>query len=130
MRPAIVLRAAPAAACIQAMPIAAAWADILPVCGQTLPDPSAGSPYDSSLLGDLRGIRPAIGEYGLTFGLSETSEILGNPTGSIRQGAIYEGLTDANLKFDLQKHFNWRVCFASARSRSTGAASAPTISAT
>src|SRR5215469_8275790 len=76
------------------------------VCGQTPPD-DPDKPFDKLLLGDPGGVRSAIGKYGLTFGISETDEVLGNFTGGIKQGAIYEGLTDVSLKLDLSKHFQW-----------------------
>src|ERR1700712_4190245 len=35
----------------------------------------------SHLLGTIGGVRDVLGEYGISLGLTETSEILGNPTG-------------------------------------------------
>jgi porin len=64
-----------------------------------------------TLLGDIAGLRSAIAPYGVTLGLSETSEILGNLTGGRRRGAIYEGVSDLNLRFDLQPYFHWRGVF-------------------
>ena len=37
------------------------------------------------LLGDMWGLRTALSKYGLSFGLSETSEVLGNLTGGSRR---------------------------------------------
>ena len=100
-----------AAALVLTMAVAApVWADDAPVCGQTPPDDPT-KPFDKELLGDVGGLRSAIGKYGLTFGLSETDEVLGNPSGGARRGAIYEGLTDANLKLDLRPYFDWRGVF-------------------
>jgi porin len=66
---------------------------------------SAASPTDlwdrSTLLGDIGGLRPALEKYGVTSGLTETSEVLGNPTGGRAQGAIYEGATQMTLGVDL-----------------------------
>jgi porin len=45
---------------------------------------------------------------GFKFGLTETSEILGNLTGGLRQGARYEGVTDLNLKINLRPGFHVR----------------------
>ena len=79
-----------------------------------------GAPADDAepqktLLGDAGGLRSALQPFGLSLGLSETSEILGNLSGGIRQGAIYEGLTDASLEFDLRTKFEWPgVVFARA----------------
>jgi porin len=65
----------------------------------------------SNLLGDMFGLKPLIQPYGLQLNITETSEILGNPTGGIRQGAIYEGVTDLNLGWDLRTFFDWRGVF-------------------
>ncbi|MGE3279998.1 MAG: carbohydrate porin [Alphaproteobacteria bacterium] len=90
----------------------------LPFLGSTalaeeIPQPTSGSTPaaenagDQPLLGDWGGLRSALASYGLTFGVSETSEVLGNLTGGFRRGAIYEGLADANLQWDLQTAFKW-----------------------
>jgi porin len=47
----------------------------------------------------------------MTLGITETSEILGNVTGGIRRGAIYEGVTDLNFAWDLRPDFSWRGMF-------------------
>jgi porin len=60
-----------------------------------------------TLLGDLGGLRPALAKYGLTFSLSETSEVKGNVSGGIRQGAAYDGLTTMGLQLDTQQAFGW-----------------------
>ena len=57
----------------------------------------------ATLLGDLGGVRSTLGRIGVSLGLNETSEALGNPTGGIHRGAIYEGLTQMSLGVDLQK---------------------------
>ena len=57
----------------------------------------------SNLLGDMGGIRTILDTYGISFGLTETSEILANPTGGVKQGAIVEGLTQMSLGADLSK---------------------------
>ena len=44
----------------------------------------------------------------LELQITETSEILGNLTGGLRQGALYEGLTDLNLRIDLRRSLHWR----------------------
>lgn len=64
-----------------------------------------------TLLGDMGGLRPGIARYGFTLNASETDEVLGNVSGGIRRGAIYEGLTDVSLKWDLRKYFDWRGVF-------------------
>ncbi len=57
----------------------------------------------SNLLGDIGGIRPLFDRVGVSFGLSETTEVLGNPTGGTRRGAILEGLTQMSIGIDLAK---------------------------
>ncbi len=39
----------------------------------------------------------------MSFGLSETTEVLGNPTGGVKRGAIVEGLTQMSIGVDLAK---------------------------
>ena len=58
---------------------------------------------EEGLLGDVAGLRPLFERYGVTFDLSETSEVLANPTGGLRQGGIYEGLLALILAIDLEK---------------------------
>lgn len=57
----------------------------------------------TNLLGDIYGVRPLLNEYGISLGLQETSEVLGNVTGGVRRGAAYEGLTSMSLGVDLGK---------------------------
>ena len=46
--------------------------------------------------------RQQLCKSGFKFGLTEISEVLGNPTGGLRQGARYEGVTDLSLAIDLR----------------------------
>ena len=57
----------------------------------------------ANLLGDIGGIRPTFERLGVSFGLSETTEVLGNPTGGVKRGAIVEGLTQMSVGIDLAK---------------------------
>lgn len=59
-------------------------------------------------LGGMWGLRPWLSQYGLSFNLLETSEILGNFSGGIRKGFDYDGLTQAALQMDTQAAFGWR----------------------
>ncbi|HEY1997789.1 carbohydrate porin [Paraburkholderia sp.] len=59
-----------------------------------------------TLLGDIGGIRPWLGKYGITFGLTETSEYLANLRGGLHTGGTYDGLTTATVQLDTQKAFN------------------------
>ena len=61
----------------------------------------------SNLLGDIFGLRTFAGQYGISFGLTETSEVFGNVTGGVRQGADYDGLTTISAGLDTKKAFGW-----------------------
>ncbi len=61
----------------------------------------------STLLGDMFGVRSTLGNYGISLGLQETSEVLGNVTGGVRRGADYDGLTIMSMGLDTQKAFGW-----------------------
>ncbi len=71
------------------------------------PDVSTGFWRRSNLLGDMGGIRTALGRAGITLGLTETSEVLGNVSGGLKQGATFDGLTTLTLMMDTQKAFGW-----------------------
>ncbi|ARL93225.1 carbohydrate porin [Burkholderia pseudomallei] len=58
-----------------------------------------------NLLGDIGGLRPWLGKYGVTLGLAETSEYLANLRGGLKRGGTYDGLTTATLTVDTQKAF-------------------------
>ena len=61
--------------------------------------------HRGTLLGDLDGVRPWLEQFGAKLQASETGEILGNPVGGRRQGAVYEGLTDVSLTLELRPYF-------------------------
>lgn len=61
----------------------------------------------SNLLGDMGGLRPFLGQVGLTFSLQETSEVFGNTSGGVSRGVAYEGLTQMGLTLDTAKAFGW-----------------------
>jgi porin len=58
-----------------------------------------------NMLGDMGGIRPWLGKYGVTFQLTETSEYLANVRGGLGHGGAYDGLTTATVGVDTQKAF-------------------------
>ncbi|WGS53641.1 carbohydrate porin [Paraburkholderia sp. D15] len=57
------------------------------------------------MLGDIGGLRPWLGKYGVTLQLTETSEVLSNLRGGLARGADYDGLTTATVQMDTQKAF-------------------------
>ena len=91
---------------------AALAAPITATTGTSLADATSdqsGEGLDRSQywLGDMGGLRGWLAKGGLTFSLSETSEILGNVSGGIRQGAAYDGVTTASLSLDTAHAFGW-----------------------
>lgn len=57
----------------------------------------------SSALGDMGGLRSSLAQYGISLGLTETSEYLGNVSGGTDKGFVYDGLTTATLTMDTSK---------------------------
>ena len=86
----------------------------VPISGQDNGEPATeGSSVLGSLqrtnflLGDLFGLRSTLSPYGITVAIQESSEVLGNAIGGVRQGADYDGLTQAVLQLDTQRAFGW-----------------------
>ncbi len=61
----------------------------------------------ANLLGDMGGLRTFLGKYGISLGITETSEVLGNVTGGLHRGAAYDGLTTLTLSLDTAKALQW-----------------------
>jgi porin len=59
------------------------------------------------MLGDMWGLRTALSQYGISFALEETSEVLGNATGGAQRGAAYDGLTQMIVQLDTKRAFGW-----------------------
>ena len=70
-------------------------------------DPAPAAPAGfwerSNLLGDMGGLRPWLGNYGVTFNLQETSEYLNNLSGGTKRGGAYDGLTQFGIVVDTEK---------------------------
>jgi porin len=99
-----------AAGCVSAWLVtgaAFAQAPASPQAGQGQPGSLAALWRQSSLLGDIGGLRATLGQYGISLGLQETSEVLGNLSGGLKQGATYDGMTEMSLGLDTQKAFGW-----------------------
>ncbi len=60
-----------------------------------------------NMLGDMGGIRPWLGRYGVTLQLTEVSEYLGNLRGGLSRGGDYDGLTTATVQVDTSKALGW-----------------------
>ncbi|HSQ82528.1 MAG TPA: carbohydrate porin [Casimicrobiaceae bacterium] len=71
--------------------------------------PDAGGPWQrANLLGDMGGLRPYVAQHGVSLGVTETSEVLGNLTGGVRRGSAYDGVTEIVLGVDASKAFGWK----------------------
>jgi len=62
-------------------------------------------PGANRLFGNIGGVRSKLAGYGVSLGLTEQSEVLGNVTGGRRRGAVYEGVTSLGLGLDTEKAF-------------------------
>src|SRR5579859_2102344 len=89
-----------------ALPIAAAAQTAAPPAS-TDSAPSAGFWQRETLTGNWGGVRTRLQDSGVTFGLQEQSEIWGNMAGGLRNGLVYDGLTTASVKLDLEKLVGW-----------------------
>jgi porin len=58
-------------------------------------------------LADPLGIRPVLKAQGIEYSLTYIADVLGNPVGGIRQGAIAEDRLNLRLNLDLQKIAGW-----------------------
>jgi len=94
--------------------LAALW----PTAPAAVDDAAAGTPTPPPdadptklLLGDIGGLRSELTKLGIIPVVTETEEVLGNVSGGVRQGLIYEGLTDFNLTYDFRPQFHWRGNF-------------------
>ncbi|WP_080962122.1 carbohydrate porin [Chromobacterium subtsugae] len=61
----------------------------------------------STLLGDMGGLRSALGRQGVTLGLTEASEYLRNVSGGVKYGGDYQGLSTLTLGLDTQRAGWW-----------------------
>ena len=83
----------------------------------------------ATMLGSICGVRTRLEDYGITLGLTETSEVLGNVTGGRNQGVVYEGQTPrASTSTLARPSASPAAPPGSAHCRSTDAACPPTTS--
>ena len=78
-----------------------------PAIAQGGPD-AEGLWQRANLLGDIGGLRPRLAQRGVSLGVTETSEVLGNLTGGVRRGSAYDGVTEIVLGVDAAKAFGWK----------------------
>ncbi len=80
----------------------------LPIAGAKADDQAAAGFWTRpTLLGDLGGVRPTLAKFGISIGLNETSEIIGNLSGGISRGSTYDGLTTMTFGLDTSQAFGW-----------------------
>jgi porin len=73
---------------------------------QAAPAPAPTGLWErSTLFGELGGLRPWLGNYGVTLSVQETSEYLRNLSGGVSREGAYDGLTQATLQVDTSKAF-------------------------
>ncbi len=58
--------------------------------------------------GDPDHIRAYLADKGITYGFSYYGEVMGNPSGGISQGSIYDGRAKVVVDLDLEKIIGWR----------------------
>jgi porin len=68
----------------------------------------AGPAAAQGLLGDMGGLRTALGNNGVTLGITDSENLLGDPSGGLKRGATMEGVTTATLDMDTSKAFGWQ----------------------
>ncbi|ALK33021.1 porin [Burkholderia plantarii] len=61
-----------------------------------------------NLLGDMGGLRPWLGKYGVNLQVTEVSEYLDNLRGGLHRGGEYDGLTTATVTVDTSKALGWQ----------------------
>ncbi len=56
----------------------------------------------------IKNLRDLLADWGVTFSATYIAETFGNPTGGMRQGAIFTGRLDFGMDADLEKIMGWR----------------------
>jgi len=77
-----------------------------------------GVPEDSALsslwpkMDTLGGIRPLLAQSGIRVSPTYIGEVLGNPSGGVKQSTHYDGLLDVHLDANMEKMIGWEgLCF-------------------
>jgi porin len=79
---------------------------------------AGGIPEDSALtslwpsMATIGGIRPPLARSGISISPIYIGEVLGNPSGGIKQSTHYDGLLDVHLDADMERMIGWKgLCF-------------------
>jgi porin len=67
--------------------------------------PARAQDANPGLLGNIGGLRTTLGNYGITLGLNDSENLLGNLSGGVKTGATMQGVTTATVDIDTAKAF-------------------------
>lgn len=84
-----------------------ALAIALGVAGARAADDTPPSYADTTLTGDWNGLRSTLRDQGIVFTLTQTGDVLGNPTGGIEQAVEYDNVFEAQLDLDMAMLAGW-----------------------
>jgi carbohydrate-selective porin OprB len=69
------------------------------------PDPSIATSFPG--IANPLGLRPALAARGITYGINDVAEVLGNPSGGMREGTIFDNRLELVIDADLSKLAGW-----------------------
>ncbi len=72
-----------------------------------IPEGSIATSLPGSIA-DPGGVRSRLHKSGIQFGLNYIGEVLGNPSGGIKQSTHYDGLLEAYVEVDMEKMIGWK----------------------
>lgn len=78
-----------------------------PPPGESAPAVNTGFWERPNLLGDLGGLRTRLSDAGVTVNLVEQSDLHGNSSGGLKQGATFGGLATLTVQLDTEKAGLW-----------------------
>ncbi len=67
--------------------------------------PAMAQTADTGLLGDMGGIRSALGHNGITLNFTDSENLLANLAGGVKQGATLQGVATGTMEIDTGKAF-------------------------
>ncbi|MDL2405823.1 carbohydrate porin [Rhizobium calliandrae] len=70
-------------------------------------DTAPPSYAETTLTGDWHGYRNWLRDEGVSFTMTQTSDVLGNVSGGVRRGAAYDGLFELQGDFDMGRLAGW-----------------------
>ena len=67
--------------------------------------PALAQDANTGLLGSIGGLRTVLGDYGISFGLNDSENLLGNLSGGVKTGTTMQGVTTMTVDVDTGKAF-------------------------